>query len=145
MAAKPPECQGCPLFHAKGPVWGCGPPEARVAFVGEAPGPDEIYRQEPFVGRAGTVFNVALKAAGVARGTVYITNVVKCMPPRKGQPNTFRKPTAAEIEFCTSRHLAKELEGRNVVVALGDTAFNHLTRDGVKRGITKWRGTVMDV
>ncbi len=126
-------------------MWGDGPADARVAFVGEAPGPDETREGKPFVGRAGVVFNVALKAAGVSRGTVYVTNIVKCMPPRKGQPHTFRKPTRDEIEFCSSRHLGPELSNRNVVVALGDVAFQLLTGDGVKRGILKWRGTVMEV
>ena len=144
---KPPICLGCPLYGAQGPVMGEGPSDAKVVFVGEAPGADEVRRRRPFVGRAGVTFDIALKAAGVSRSLVYITNVVKCMPPKKGQPWTFRKPTAREIEFCMARHLRAELSGLQptVVVALGDVPCNAIPKDGVKREITKWRGTVLDI
>jgi len=144
---KPEECKGCPLYAARGPVFGDGPRDARLVFVGEAPGVDEVARGKPFVGRAGAVFNIALSAAGVSRGLCYVTNTVKCLPPHPYRANTFRKPTQSEVEFCATRYLDVELREikPNVVVAMGDSAFRWMARDGKQRSILEWRGCVMEV
>jgi len=155
---KPPECAGCPLIDALGPVPSQRPEESqpRLALVGEAPGPDEVKRWnfKPFVGRAGFVLNIALKAAGISREMCYIGNVVRCLPyvPVKGTPTDyqktrFRKPTQHEASFCSSRFLLPELRALKptCVVALGATASEWLTRDGVERPPTAWRGTVLEV
>lgn len=118
-------------------MWGEGPDEAKIALVGEAPEPKELRSGRPFHGPAGAVLNVACAAAGLSRGTVYVTNVVKCMWPQ------FRKPTRREVEHCTSAHLGEELKGRNVVVALGDTALKHFVPDS--DNITRVRGFVLEV
>ena len=141
------KCRGCPLFRpgVKGPVWGKGPKEARLALVGEAPGEEECRYGRPFVGKAGSVLKLGAASAGLSLGLCYITNVVKCMPPGPGGRG-FRKPTTEEVEACATRWLYPELKEMkpNVVVALGDTALKALVRDGVKRGVTKWRGVVME-
>jgi DNA polymerase len=131
------------LLGAQGPVWGHGDVEARVWAVGEAPGERELETRVPFTGPAGTVLDIAMRAAGVARETWWVDNVVKCMPPGKAGRG-FRRPSEAEIEFCASRWLLPLLQQRqpNVVVALGDVAANAL---GVPRKakITEWRGAVL--
>lgn len=145
LRSKPPRCQGCPLYGADmvRPVWGCGSPKARIMLVGEAPGPDENNEGEPFVGGAGFVLNAALKATGLTRQEVWITNVVKCMPPTPG--GGFREPTLCEIEACSSRWLTKELGDikPTVVVALGAVAYHHLSRSN--RPVLKQRGYVEEL
>ena len=145
---KPPECAQCPLLYARGPVFSEGPLDAKLVFVGEAPGPDECTYGTPFYkyAAAGSVFQIALSAAGIARGTVYVTNTVKCMPYVGENKNRFRKPTRAEVAFCAKRFLYKELLEMkpNIVVALGDTALNALILDGKKRPVTKWRGVIVE-
>ena len=106
---------------------------------------DECARGKPFVGRAGAVFGIALRAAGVSREMVYVTNVVKCMPPHAFKVNSFRTPSYEEVRFCATRFLERELGKANVVVALGNTAFRWLARDGKERPILEWRGCVMEV
>ena len=152
---KPTQCLGCPLYDARGPVLGDGPPGARIVLVGEAPGPDECNQGKPFVGRAGWTLDVAMKGAGMVRTEVYVTNTVKCMPyeilppwvKRKPDKNKFRRPTLDEMQFCASRFLDKELTEikPNVTVALGDVAATYLTRGTLRGGITAWRGKVVDV
>lgn len=123
---------------------GQGPRTARLMLVGEAPGEVELARGTPFSGPAGSVLNIALRAAGINREGVYVTNTVKCMPPGlhgKG----FRKPTELEVQFCADRWLNQELEEikPRVVVALGETAASRL---GMPIGspITEWRGAILE-
>lgn len=154
---KPEKCIGCPLYGERGPVWATGPEDAQIALVGEAPGPDELVDGKPFVGRAGWVLDIGLKAAGVDRGLCYITNVVKCMPSVPGKPDQFRKPTRREIQHCASAYLDDEIKkvNPNVVVALGEAALSWLGRNGIvdeglvkmtdMKKITEWRGTVLEV
>lgn len=145
---KPTQCFGCPLYDARGPVWGSGEDVSSTTpvLVGEAPGPEECTKSVPFVGRAGSVLNIALSAAGIDRKDVYITNVCKCMPYVGTNKNRFRKPTRKEVEFCASRWLDQELRdlNPNITVALGDVASGYLSKGRV-RGVTAWRGKVMDV
>src|ERR671917_384111 len=71
-------CRGCHLWrHATQTVFGEGMKKARVVFVGEQPGDREDRAGRPFVGPAGRELDLALEAVGIARGDVYITNVVK--------------------------------------------------------------------
>lgn len=87
-------------------------------FVGEAPGRDEDLTGRPFVGRAGRVLTSAFESLGTSRDAVYITNVVKCRPPRN------RVPLKLERETCMRAHLRRELGAvrPRVVVLLGRTA-----------------------
>jgi DNA polymerase len=112
-------CQLCPLAATRTKaVPGEGPGNARMMLVGEAPGREEDLSGRPFVGRGGRLLSEALEAAGSSRGEVFITNVVKCRPPRN------RVPLKRERAACQSAHLRREIEtvGPNVVVLLGRTA-----------------------
>jgi DNA polymerase len=144
---KPARCEGCPLYHAQGPVGivdgeaqGDGPSDARVVLLGEAPGRDEVARKRPFVGPAGRVLNLAIKAAGMERKALYVTNAVKCLPT--GGP-----PSQAAIHFCRDAWLLEELRrvNPNVVVAVGGVSLEAMMRDTVRRKITEWRGYVVEV
>jgi DNA polymerase len=91
-------------------------------FVGEAPGESEDLQGVPFVGKAGQLLtDIITKGMRVARGEVYIANVLKCRPPEN------RDPTEAEKKMCTpwlDRQI--ELADPAVIVALGRHAANHL-------------------
>jgi len=102
-------------------VPGEGPETAKIMLVGEAPGADEDEQGRPFVGAAGKLLTEALAEAGISRETVYITNVVKCRPPRN------RTPTASEAEACLP-YLRRQMETLNprVICLLGGTAAQSL-------------------
>lgn len=67
-------------------VFGVGNPQARILFVGEAPGADEDAKGEPFVGRAGQLLNDIIKACRLQREDIYICNVLRCRPPGNRLP-----------------------------------------------------------
>lgn len=75
-------------------VFGVGNPEARVMFIGEAPGADEDRQGEPFVGRAGQLLTKIINACGWERNDLYICNILRCRPPGN------RNPTSHEAENC---------------------------------------------
>jgi DNA polymerase len=75
-------------------VFGEGLPNARLVFVGEAPGVEEDVRGKPFVGRAGKLLTDIIKAMGLTREEAYICNIVKCHPPAN------RDPEQDEIGTC---------------------------------------------
>lgn len=68
-------------------VFGIGNPNARLLFVGEAPGADEDKQGEPFVGRAGQLMNDIIKACRITREEIYICNILRCRPPGNRQPS----------------------------------------------------------
>lgn len=68
-------------------VFGVGNPQARILFVGEAPGADEDKQGEPFVGRAGQLLNDIIKACRMKREDIYICNVLRCRPPGNRLPS----------------------------------------------------------
>src|SRR5262245_55734494 len=74
-------------------VFGEGNPNARIMFIGEAPGREEDEQGRPFVGRSGKLLNKCLAQAHLKREDVYITNIVKCRPPEN------RKPLPSESAF----------------------------------------------
>lgn len=89
------DCNGCVLSRSRTHlVFGKGNPEAKVVFVGEAPGRDEDLQGEPFVGAAGQLLTKMIQAMGFQRKDVYICNVVKCWPPGN------RTPFPEEISAC---------------------------------------------
>lgn len=95
-------CTRCPLYGpATQTVFGEGPLDARIMFVGEQPGDQEDLAGRPFVGPAGQLFDRALKDAGVDRSQTYVTNAVKHFKfePR-GKRRIHSKPGAGEIEAC---------------------------------------------
>jgi DNA polymerase len=81
-------------------VFACGNPEARVMLVGAAPGYYEEREREPLVGETGQKLNDILKAMGLSREEVYISNIVKFRPATARQTTNNRKPTAEEIAAC---------------------------------------------
>ncbi len=111
------------------PVMGDGPPDAKIVFVGEAPGRFEEKEGRPFVGLAGKFLVRELERIGMKREEAYITNVVKCRPPDN------RKPRPEEVEEC--REILEEelrLIRPKIVVLLGDTAVKAMLGKGHKVG-----------
>ncbi|RTM02426.1 MAG: DUF4130 domain-containing protein [Hyphomicrobiales bacterium] len=138
-------CRRCPLWRdATQTVFGEGPENADVIFVGEQPGDQEDLAGKPFVGPAGRVFDSILDDAEIDRRKVYVTNAVKHFKfePR-GKRRIHSKPNAGEIQACRW-WLDKELDlvKPNLVVALGATAAQSLLGKAVP--ITKMRGDVVE-
>jgi DNA polymerase len=124
------KCTRCELYKcATQTVFGEGPLDASIVFVGEAPGDQEDLAGRPFVGPAGQLFDRALDKAGIDRSTVYITNAVKHFKfILRGKRRIHDKPDGGEIEACQwwidhERALIKP----PVTVALGATAARALT------------------
>lgn len=89
------DCTKCKLYKGRtNIVFGEGSPNARLVFVGEAPGREEDRAGRPFVGDAGNLLTRIIGAMGLTREDVYICNVVKCRPPQN------RDPEKDEIETC---------------------------------------------
>lgn len=122
-------CRGCPLWRTgTQTVFGEGPREARVMFVGEQPGSDEDLKGRPFVGPAGKVLEKALEEVGLSRDDAYVTNVVKHFKwAAQGKRRLHRTPNAREIGACLP-WLEKEIEliHPEVLVCLGATASKAL-------------------
>ena len=122
-------CTRCDLYrNATQTVFGEGPLNAAIMFVGEQPGDQEDLAGRPFVGPAGALFDEALENAGIDRSTVYVTNAVKHFKfvPR-GKRRIHNKPDAGEISACRwwIEH-ERELIRPPVTVALGATAARSL-------------------
>ncbi len=128
------EYEGCPLkATAKNLVFADGNPQARVMFLGEAPGRDEDLQGVPFVGRAGKLLDRMLAAIGLDRTSVYISNMVFWRPPGN------RNPTPAELAVCrpfTERQI--ELVNPDILVLLGGVAAKELLK--TSQGIMRLRG-----
>src|SRR5438067_2426896 len=102
-------------------VFGVGPMDAELCFLGEAPGADEDRLGEPFVGAAGQLLNRIIAACGLKREEVYICNILRCRPPAN------RTPTAEEAANCRE-YLEKQLElvRPKFICALGGCAAQNL-------------------
>jgi DNA polymerase len=139
------DCRACDLWRTgTQTVFGEGSADARVMLVGEQPGDREDIEGRPFVGPAGRVLDAALERAGVDRGQVYITNVVKHFKWRpRGKRRIHQKPNAEEIGACR-RWLDGELEAvkPQVLVCLGATAAQALL--GRTFRVTRQRGQFVD-
>jgi DNA polymerase len=132
------DCRRCKLHtHRTHIVFGTGNPMAKLVFVGEAPGEDEDLQAEPFVGKAGQLLNKMIRAMGLKREQVYITNIVKCRPPNN------RNPEPDEISSCEP-FLIEQLGVIKplVICALGNFAAQTLLRTRVK--ISQLRGKFHD-
>ena len=130
------QCTKCELSKTRNnSVPGKGNFKSDVIFVGEAPGKNEDMEGEPFIGIAGKKLSIALENAGITRDDVYITNIVKCRPPKN------RVPTTNERDTCQN-YLKKEIEiiKPKIICILGNTAFNSLL-DG--KEIIKFRGKIV--
>ena len=108
-------------------VFATGNPDASLMLVGEAPGYEEERKREPFVGPAGQKLNDILKAMGLARQEVYISNIVKFRPAMARQATNNRKPSPEEMAACLP-FVRQEVEivRPSCIVALGGTAAEGL-------------------
>lgn len=116
------QCQKCNLATLRtNAVPGEGNPNARIMFVGEAPGADEDAQGRPFVGRAGQLLDKIIAACGLNRSEVFIGNILKCRPPEN------RDPRAEEIISCFP-FLQRQIEiiEPEIIVALGAPAARTL-------------------
>ena len=136
-------CTRCPLHeNATQVVFGEGPADASMMFVGEQPGDTEDLAGRPFVGPAGQLFDAIAERAGVDRTRTYVTNAVKHFKftPR-GKRRIHQKPGAGEVTACRWwLDQERELVKPRLIVALGATATHALTGDG--KGLLKRRGSV---
>lgn len=132
------DCTRCPLYQGRtNIVHTDGNRNARLMFVGEAPGADEDAQARPFVGRAGQLLTKIIEAIGFKREEVLIGNVNRCRPPAN------RPPTPEEASMCKP-FLLREIAAvqPEVIVVLGNTAMKNLL--DIKVGITRVRGQFQD-
>jgi uracil-DNA glycosylase family 4 len=117
-------------------VFAVGDPHASLMFVGEAPGAEEEKLREPFVGPAGQKLTAIIKAMGLDRPQVYISNICKFRPAMDNQGSGNRKPTAEEMRSCLPFVLTEiDLIKPQVIVALGATAAEGLGIPGSVGGL----------
>ena len=127
---------GCALKHTATRLVFCdGNPQARIMFVGEAPGRDEDIEGLPFVGRSGKLLDRMIAAIGLDRSKAYIANVIPWRPPGN------RTPTPQETQICLpfiQRQI--ELVNPDVLVTLGNPSTQTLlsTREGIMKTRGKW-------
>ena len=127
-------CEKCPLHQTRtNCVFGVGNKNAKIMFVGEAPGEQEDLSGTPFVGRAGQLLDKFLYAVDINREDVYIANILKCRPPKN------RDPLPAEEDACIDylREQVRLIKPR-VIVCLGRIAAMRLIKPDFK--ITKEHG-----
>lgn len=128
------ECTGCKLSAGrKNIVFGEGSPDARLMFIGEAPGRDEDIEGRPFVGRAGELLTRLIERLGLSRQDVYIGNILKCRPPSN------RDPEDDEIENCMPI-IRRQIRiiSPSVIISLGRVSAQTLI--DTKAPISKLRG-----
>lgn len=131
-------CTKCELCKTRtNVVLGCGSREAKLMFVGEAPGEKEDLSGVPFVGAAGKLFDKFLYAVGIERDEVYIANMLKCRPPKN------RDPLPAEQDLCIEylREQVKLIRPA-MIVCLGRISAMRLIKPDFK--ITKEHGVWFD-
>jgi len=138
-AAETIGCERCALATTRSRVvFGSGDPAAGLMLVGEAPGYQEDQGGDWFVGQAGELLERLLDGIGLARGDVYVANVLKCRPPRN------RDPHESEIASCEP-HLFRQVDlvRPRVVATLGTFATRLLS--GRPHGITRIHGQEHEV
>lgn len=128
------QCEKCKLAQTRqNVVFGVGPMDAEVLFVGEGPGGQEDLQGEPFVGPAGQFLDDMLSIIGLSRQNCYIANIVKCRPPQN------RDPDPAEQEACIGwLRMQTKLLNPKIIVCLGRIAAQKLIKEDFK--ITKEHG-----
>lgn len=132
------DCTRCGLCEGRTQVVNThGNPQARLMFIGEAPGADEDAQGIPFVGRAGQLLTRMIEAMGMKREDVLIGNVNRCRPPAN------RQPTLEEAAICRP-FLFREIAAvrPEVIVVMGNTALRNLLE--IKAGISSVRGQFQD-
>ena len=132
-------CVRCPELSStrNQTVFGVGPIDAELMLIGEAPGAEEDRRGEPFVGQAGQMLDNILKASGLSREEIFITNVLRCRPPNN------RPPTEGEAANCSEwLNRTIELVRPKFILVLGGSAAVRMI--GKTISITKARGKFYD-
>lgn len=127
-------CTKCSLSRTRtNVVVGEGNAEAKLMFIGEAPGADEDEQGLPFVGRAGQLLTRIIEAIKLKRSEVYICNILKCRPPGN------RTPTSEEIACCVP-FVLKQVQAINpkIICALGNIAAQTLLN--TKNPMNRLRG-----
>lgn len=138
LAAQIRVCTRCPLHESRTQaVPGDGKYAARVMIIAEAPGKEEDETGKPFVGSAGRYLDHVLEGTGLDRGDFFITNTVKCRPPRN------RTPKSIEVGVCTSNYLFEQIELINpeLVMLLGGVSAKAVL--GAK-SVGSLRGSVVE-
>ncbi len=130
------KCKKCELYRAEchtQKVPGCGSPYTPLMLIGEGPGFEEDKQGKPFVGRAGKLLDRLLEKLKICREKIYITNVVKCRPPRN------RNPLPKEVKAC-SELLEMEISIVNprVIILLGSIALQYFGKKSITRERGKW-------
>lgn len=131
-------CTNCPLSQTRhNVVFGVGPRDAEVMFVGEGPGENEDLQGEPFVGAAGKFLDEMLSIIDLGRENCYITNIVKCRPPKN------RDPQAEEQDACIP-YLNDQIQlvQPKIIVCLGRIAAQRMIRSDFS--VTKEHGQFME-
>jgi len=141
-------CRKCPLHKTrKNPVPGEGNPQAKIMFIGEAPGYWEDVKGKPFVGAAGKFLDTLIAILNLSRKDIFITNVLKCRPPKN------REPSPNEVQQCTP-YLDKQIRiiQPKFIITLGNYSTGYiLSKAGLPfNGITQAHGkfyetTILDL
>jgi uracil-DNA glycosylase len=137
-------CRECDLWKSRNnAVPGSGSYNAKIFFIGEAPGRNEDIQGEPFVGRAGKILDDLLKETAIKRDDIFISNILKCRPPKN------RNPMKSEIEKCTNLYLSKQLEliDPEIIVTLGSFASEYILERYNKEfdKISKQHGKIINI
>jgi len=133
------DCRKCKLSQKRTHiVFGEGNPDARLMFIGEAPGREEDVQARPFVGEAGMLLTRLIEKMGLKREEVYIANIVKCRPPMN------RDPEKDEIQQCRE-FLERQIDiiRPDIIMSLGRIAASTLMGNE-KLKITAIRGKIFD-
>ena len=138
LAEKIRNCKKCSLSITRNnSVLGAGDLNARLMFIGEAPGAEEDLKGIPFIGKSGQLLSRIISAMGLKREEVYITNILKCRPPNN------RDPLPYEVENCLP-YLFMQIDIVNpeIIVLLGRIAGISLFGKGFS--LSKNRGQIME-
>jgi len=137
-------CQKCSLYATRTlPVVGVGSHDAKIIFIGEAPGANEDATGIPFCGRAGKILDEVLESVGIKREDIYICNVLKCRPPGNRDPNPSEKLVCLD-------YLKRQIEiiKPEIVCSMGNHAtgfvFEQFGLANKLAGISKLHGQVFD-
>jgi uracil-DNA glycosylase len=149
LSAAAANCRACPIGeHATQTVFGQGPRNARVMFVGEQPGDEEDVQGKPFIGPAGRLLDELMAKAGLSRADIYLTNAVKHFKFERqpGKRRLHMRPVRAEVDACHAWLLAEVAAIKpELILCLGATAAQsfcgpqfRIQRDRGKPTSTPW-------
>ena len=117
------DCQKCPLAKSRTKiVMGSGDYDAKIMFIGEAPGAEEDKIGEPFVGKSGKFLREQMYAQLIDISKIFITNIVKCRPPQN------RLPKSSESNICTALLLLPQIDiiQPEIIVTVGNLAAKQI-------------------